>query len=118
MRLRESRRDYAVNTYETQIAGVLCVQNSTINAVTAQGIVHRQFWNADVDPLLKSGTFHDFAQERDIEQVRVELEPGDLYFFNTGLIHEVPGVPGDLPRIVLATFIGYSPDEEEIMVWS
>jgi len=118
VRLRESRSGYAVHKYERQMAGVLCVQNSTINAVTAQGIVHRQFWNADVDPKLKEGTFHDYAQEQDIEQVRVELEPGDLYFFNTGLIHEVPGVPGDLPRIVLATFIGYSPDEEEIMVWS
>jgi hypothetical protein len=50
--------------------------------------------------------------------VRVELEPGDLYFFNTGMIHEVPGVDGELPRVVLATFIGYSADEPDVMVWS
>jgi hypothetical protein len=53
-----------------------------------------------------------------VPNVTVNLEPGDLYFFNTQLIHEVPGVPGELPRIVLATFIGYSPDDDEVFVWS
>ena len=43
---------------------------------------------------------------------------GDLYFFNTRLIHEVPGLPGELPRVVLATFIGYSQDRDEVFVWS
>ena len=38
--------------------------------------------------------------------------------FNSGLIHEVPSVIGDDPRIVLATFIGYSQDDEEVMVWA
>jgi hypothetical protein len=48
----------------------------------------------------------------------VILDPGDLYFFNTGCIHEVPGVAGEDARIVLATFIGYSSDRNEIFVWS
>jgi hypothetical protein len=30
----------------------------------------------------------------------------------------VPKVMGDQPRIVLAVFIGYSEDEDEVMVWS
>jgi len=59
-----------------------------------------------------------FAREKHIPNVRVDLEAGDVYFFNTGLIHEVPGVAGDLPRVVLATFIGYSERAAEIMVWS
>jgi hypothetical protein len=44
---------------------------------------------------------------------------GDFYLFNAGLLHEVPIVPeeGD-PRIVLATFIGYSEHDPEIYVWS
>ena len=46
------------------------------------------------------------------------LEQGDLCFFNTRLIHEVPAVEGDLPRIVLPTFIAYSPDDPEVYVWS
>jgi hypothetical protein len=30
----------------------------------------------------------------------------------------VPGVDGREPRVVLASFIGYSPDREDIFVWS
>jgi len=118
VRNRENRRNYAVYQFDSQFAGVLCMQNTTQNGVSAQGIVHRQFWNPEIDPLLKAGRFGDYAAEHDVAQVQIDLEPGDLYFFNTGMIHEVPGVAGDLPRIVLATFIGYSDDIDEIMVWS
>ena len=48
---------------------------------------------------------------------RVEVEPGDFYLFNSGFIHAVPEVLGSEPRIVLATFIGYSDDDSEVMVW-
>ena len=41
-----------------------------------------------------------------IANTDVVLEPGDLYFFNTGCIHEVPGIDGEDARVVLATFIG------------
>ena len=34
------------------------------------------------------------------------------------MIHEVPGLAGVEPRIVLATFIGYSAGRNEIFVWS
>ena len=115
---REKRTAYAVYKYQSQMAGVLCVQNTTLEGVTAQGIIHRQFWNEEVDPWMASGRFHEFAEQNAVEHVQVELQPGDLYFFNTGMVHEVPGVPGDLPRIVLATFIGYSEDDNEVMVWS
>jgi hypothetical protein len=118
VRLRENRSAYAVYKYQHQFAGVLCVQNATRDGQSAQAILHRQLWNPAIDLLLKEDGFHDYAEQSGIARVRIELEPGDLYFFNTGCIHEVPGVDGDLPRIVLATFIGYSPDEDEIMVWS
>lgn len=118
VRNRECRSDFAVHRFQSQFAGVLCLQNSTINGRTAQGIVHRQFWNEEVDPHMRENRFHDFAQKHEIANARIELEPGDLYFFNTGLIHEVPGVPGNLPRVVLATFIGYSEDDPDVMVWS
>jgi hypothetical protein len=115
---REQRTAYAVHQYDHQLAGILCIQNTTINGVTAQGIIHRQLWTPEVDSYIKSSRFDEFKQQNDVSHARVDLEPGDLYFFNTGMIHEVPGVPGDLPRIVLATFIGYSHDNDEIMVWS
>ena len=71
-----------------------------------------------MEPHLENDTFHEFAEAKWIPAVDVVLNPGDLYFFNTGCIHEVPGVAGDDARIVLATFIGYSSKRKEIYVWS
>lgn len=118
VRLREKREDYAVHAFEHQFAGVLVLQNTQLADTTAQCILHRCLWTPEVDPHLKNDTFHDYARQCGIENLEVRLEPGDLYFFNTRSIHEVPGVAGELPRIVLATFIGYSPDRDEIFVWS
>ena len=118
VRLREKRTDYSVHEFEHQFAGVLVLQNSEIADKTAQCILHRCLWSQDVDPHLKQGTFHDYAHEQSIEKTEVRLDPGDLYFFNTRSIHEVPGIAGRLPRVVLATFIGYSTDRDEIFVWS
>ncbi len=118
VRLREQRTDYAVYAFEHQFAGVLVLQNTQLNDKMAQCLLHRLLWSPEVDPLLKAGTFHEYAREETIENVEVCLDAGDLYFFNTRSIHEVPGVAGQLPRIVLATFIGYSKDRDEIFVWS
>ena len=118
VRLREKRASYAVHSFEHQFAGVLVLQNTSAGDRTAQGIIHRCPWEPEVDPYLEAGTFQDYAAEKGIEQVEVVLEPGDLYFFNTRMIHEVPGLAGLDPRIVLATFIGYSAGREEIFVWS
>jgi hypothetical protein len=118
VRLREKRENYAVHEFEHQFAGVLVLQNTSLADVTAQCRLHRCLWTEEVDPALRANSFHEFAAERQIPSVEVCLEPGDLYFFNTRSIHEVPGVAGELPRIVLATFIGYSSDRDEIFVWS
>jgi hypothetical protein len=116
--LRENRTNYAVYRYEHQFAGVLCVQNATHQGQSTQAILHRCLWTPEVQPHIAAGTFYEYAAEHRISNYRVELEQGDLYFFNTRCIHEVPAVQGRDPRIVLATFIGYSPDQEEVAVWS
>jgi hypothetical protein len=123
VRLREKREDYAVHQFEHQFAGVLVLQNTQPGDAAAPatgtgGILYRCLWTPDVDLHLKNETFHAYVRSSGIENVEVRLEPGDLYFFNTRAIHEVPGVAGELPRIVLATFIGYSRGREEIFVWS
>jgi hypothetical protein len=118
VRLREKRTEYTVHAFEHQFAGVLVLQNTCLGEQTAQCILHRQLWQPEIDQVLKAGKFHDYAKENRIENVRVCLEPGDLYFFNTRSIHEVPGLAGELPRIVLASFVGYSSDRDEIFVWS
>jgi hypothetical protein len=116
--LREKRFDYAVTRFQCQFAGVLCVQNATHDGQVTQATLHRCLWTPEVQPHIEAGTFHDYAREHHIANYRVDLEQGDLYFFNTRCIHEVPAVEGDHPRIVLATFIGYSPGDEEVFVWS
>lgn len=115
--LREKRVDYAVSRFSSQFAGVLCVQNAA-SLSTTQARLHNCVWTEQVQPHIAAGTFHEYAEEQNIGHCQVELEPGDLYFFNTRLIHEVPAVVGDAPRIVLAAFIGYKPDDPEIFVWS
>ncbi|HJP30245.1 MAG TPA: hypothetical protein QGF95_06795 [Candidatus Latescibacteria bacterium] len=115
--LREKRFDYAVSRYSNQFAGVLCIQNAASRSTT-QGILHHCLWTEEVQPHLADGTFAEYASHQGIDQCRVELKPGDLYFFNTRLIHEVPAVLGDNPRIVLAVFIGYEPADPEVSVWS
>jgi hypothetical protein len=118
VRLREKRDDYAVYQFEHQFAGVLVLQNTQRNDKTAQCVLHRCLWQPEIDPHLKNNTFHAYARQHQIENIEVHLEPGDLYFFNTRSIHEVPGLAGELPRVVMATFIGYSKDRDEIFVWS
>lgn len=114
--LREKRFDYAVTRFEHQFAGVLCMQNT--GGQSTQSILHRCFWSPEVQPHIDDDTFYDYARENNVRNFQVDLEPGDLYFFNTGLIHEVPALDGDDPRVVLAVFIGYSDDDPEIFVWS
>lgn len=116
--LREGRFNYAVSRYTHQFAGVLCFQNATHQGESTQAILHRCLWTPELQPHIAGNTFHQYAAEHRIANCRVDLEPGDLYFFNTRCIHEVPAIPGDLPRIVLAVFIGYSPEIPEVFVWS
>ncbi len=116
--LREGRTDYSVYRYEHQFAGVLCLQNADASGPGAQGLLHRCLWTPEIQPHIAADTFSQYASDNGIEHCQVELEPGDLYFFNTRLIHEVPAIIGDQARVVLAVFIGYSPAEEEVSVWS
>ena len=116
--LREKRFDYAVSRFEHQFAGVMCLQNADAEQPGVQAILHRCLWTEQVQPYIAEGRYDEYAAARGIERGRVELEPGDLYFFNTRCIHEVPAVKGAEPRAVLAVFIGYASDDGEIYVWS
>lgn len=116
--LREQRFNYAVSRYTHQFAGVLCFQNAAHQGENTQAILHQCLWTPQIQPHIAAETFHQYAAENNIAHCRVDLEPGDLYFFNTRCIHEVPAIQGDLPRVVLAVFIGYSPEHQEVFVWS
>ena len=119
----ERRLDYAVSRFAHQFAGVLCMQNSRSGGNRsggriAQSILHRCLWTPELEPCLQEDGFAAYAADNAIEHYQVDLQPGDLYFFNTRLVHEVPALEGTSPRVVLAVFIGYSPDDPEVFVWS
>ena len=118
VRLREKRTEFAAYRFDHQFAGVLVLRNSERGDETAQCVLHRCLWTREIQSHLDAETFHDYARENGIENVRVCLDMGDLYFFNPHCIHEVPGIEGHQPRVVLATFIGYSTERDEIFVWS
>ncbi len=119
VRLREKRANYAVSRFQHQFAGILCLQNDSPaggeHADHSPPVSLDAGGSATRSP---AGSFHAYAAEHGIGCCRVELNPGDLYFFNTRCIHEVPALQGASPRIVLAVFIGYSPEDEKIFVWS
>jgi len=118
VRLREKRVGYAVYRYPHQFAGVLCLQAPEPDPEAGEGIIHRVLWSEAIQPRLEAGDFHDYAREQGISQIRIQLQAGDFYVFNTGHIHEVPPVRGSCSRIVLATFLGFDPTEEATPVWS
>ena len=68
---------------------------------------------------LSSGSFGEFLAKHNIQSATLDVQPGDFYIFNAGLLHEVPIIKeGESARIVLATFVGYSEHDRDIFVWS
>ena len=97
--LREKRFNYAVARFTHQFAGVLCVQNADSAGPGVQAVLHRCLWTEEIQPYIAEGGFHEYAAAHGVEHCEVALEPGDMYFFNTRCIHEVPAVQGDDPRV-------------------
>ena len=110
--------NFAVSRFDHQFAGVMCFQNSEDSGHSGEALLYNAPINPEVDETLTAGTFHQYAEEHGIARTCVHLDPGDLYFFYTENIHEVPAVVGDTSRVVLAVFIGLSNDDEEVYVWS
>lgn len=133
VRQREKRTGYAVHRFERQMAGILCLQTPERNAQSCDSIQYRCTWNEELNRLLQTEwtgrkqvmkssfnrePFNRFILENCIPSCRVVLSPGDMYFFNTEYLHEVPAFKGNRVRIVEATFFGYTQDDPDIFVWS
>lgn len=117
VRRREQWAHYAVSRFEHQFAGVLCLQAAGDPSV-GECILYRRAWDPDLQPVLDAGAFHDYVREHGVERAPIRLDTGDFYVFNPRNIHEVPLITGSTPRIVLATFIGFSEDDPDVFVWS
>ena len=110
--------DYQISRFEHQFSGVLCLQNSDNEGESGKPFLYNCPWNVAVQEQLNRRKFHQYVAKEGIERVQVDLEPGDLYFFLSENIHEVPSVIGESPRVVLAIFFAMSLDDDEIYVWA
>lgn len=115
---RQKLFNYQVSRFKHQFAGVMCFQNSENKGENGEPFLYNCPWTPAVQEYITAGTFNQYVTEQGIPRAQIQLEPGDLYFFYSENIHEVPPVVGEKPRIVLAAFFGMSPDDEEIFVWS
>ena len=133
VRNRERRTDYAVHRFEHQLGGILLLQSPEQENGYRDSILYRCPWTQEVadmmeihylgldEPeaaMLNTRTFEDYVESKALPKYEMHLSPGDLYFFRADQPHRIPGFGGTRPRITFATFIGYSPDDPEIMVWS
>ncbi len=115
---RSKRYEFSASRFDHQFAGVLCFQNSEVRGDSGEGILYNAPMAPEFQGPLDEKRFREYADQQGIARVQVHLEPGDLYFFYSETIHEVPFVVGDVPRVVLASFIGMSEDDPEVYVWS
>lgn len=115
---RSKAFDYAVSRFEHQFAGVLCLQNSNTHGDSGEAFIYNLPWTPQLQPVLAAHDIPAHAAKHQIDRVQVQLSPGDLYFFFSENIHEVPSIVGDTPRAVLAIFFAMSPDDDEIFVWA
>lgn len=112
---RRTKSSYEVARFTHQFAAVLCVKKGSIGG---DSILYRAKAEGKVEEAIGQEAFEVYAEQNNVPSVRVELDAGDLYFFYTENVHEVPPVDRDETRVVLAAFIAMSPDDDEIYVWS
>jgi hypothetical protein len=110
--------NFEVSRFTHQFAALICIQNSLHDGDSPHAVIHRCTWSPEVQAHLSDRTYHEYAAQTKIEQQQIEVQPGDFYLFNSGCIHQVAAVEGNIPRTVLATLIGYSEDDDEIFVWA
>ena len=112
---RRTKSIYEVARFDHQFAGVLCLKKGS---VAGDSILYRAKAVGEVEQAVQDSTFDKYASDHDVPSVRVELDEGDLYFFYTENVHEVPKIDRTDTRVVPAVFVAMSEDWDEIFVWS
>ena len=51
--------------------------------------------------LRQAGSLTEYTEANGIPATTLDIHEGDFYLFNSGLIHEVPSVIGDDPRVLI-----------------
>ena len=82
--------EFAVSRFEYQFAGLICFQNPAATSASPHATIHDCDWNEDIEARIQAGTYRSYAEREGVREA----------------------------RIVLATFIGYSPGDREVFVWA
>ncbi len=129
----EERTRYAVHRFEHQLGGVLLLQSPEEDSSRCDSILYRCEWNSEIEEMLQvvylgldepeanminTKQFEEYIRVNSIPYCEVQLLPGDLYFFRAECPHSIPKFVGNVPRITMATFFGYTASDPEIYVWS
>ena len=109
---------YVVTKFDYQFAGILCMQSHSENSASGEPIIYRTGITPEWESKQQMKNFAERAVELGIPSAQVCLAPGDLYFFFTENVHEIPMVSRGRPRVVLAIFAAMSKEKREIAVWS
>ena len=117
-RISDKLFNFQASRFDHNFAGLICMRNPAHKDASPHALIHRCVWTPEIEEHLSHGTYDEYAAQKEIEQFEFNVEPGDFYLFNSGLIHVVKPFESKIARIVLATFIGYSQDDDEIFVWS
>ncbi len=118
VRIADKLFNFEISRFSHQFAGLICIQNATDDGRCPHAVIDQCVWSPEVQKHLSNSTYFQYMTENRIPQYQIEVNPGDFYLFNSGCIHQVAHVEGTTPRTVLATFIGYSEDDDEIFVWA
>ena len=122
IRVGDKLFNFEASRFVHQFAGLICMANSEEAAEydgnSPGATIYRHFPTPDIDEMQQLGKFHEFVEQEAVPHTTLDIQEGDFYLFNAGFVHEVPAVIGTDPRIVLATFIGYSQDDDEVLVWA
>ena len=130
---KNERTQYAVYRFNRQLGGVLLLQSPEDNSASCDSIMYRCEWGNEIEAMMETvnlglnepkarminvNKFDDYVSSNTISTYEVSLSPGDLYFFRADSPHAIPRFIGQTPRITMATFIGYSPEDPDVFVWS
>ena len=125
VRLAEGLHHLTVSRFTYQFAALISIRNGARPAADRDGAgagAHATIYRTPATPEVRGscedGSFDQLVAKRGIDSYTIEAEPGDFYLFNSGLVHEVPAVRADQPRVVLAAFVGYSVEDDEVFVWA
>ena len=127
------RMRYAVYRFTRQLGGVLLLQSPETQFSSCDSVMYRCEWGDEIEAMMETvnlglnerkarmvnvDKFNDYISSNAISTYEVSLSPGDLYFFRADCPHSIPRFSGAKPRITMATFIGYSPEDPDVFVWS